>query len=69
MVGGTTLGLGLAYGPWFSPFPWLVLESTVVLVTFLVMLLFVAGQKSLYLDLLRTLRAPSSVEEESLVSI
>jgi hypothetical protein len=34
-----------------------------------VMLLFVAGQKSLYLDLLRGLKRPSSVKETSSVSV
>jgi hypothetical protein len=46
----------------------LVLETTVLLVAFLGILLFVAGQKSFYLDLLRGLRGPSSVKAESLVS-
>jgi len=51
-----------------SPFPRLVLESTVLLVTFSVMLLFVTGQKSLYLDVLRSLKGPSTVEKKILSS-
>lgn len=61
-------GVRMAFGQLFSPLPRLALESTVLLATFAAMLLFVAGQKSLYLDLLRGVRGPSSVEEESLVS-
>lgn len=56
----------LACGQLFSPLPRLVLECTVLLVTFSAMLLFVTGQKSLYMDLLRGLMRPSSVEEKSL---
>jgi hypothetical protein len=43
-----------------SPLPRLVLESSVLLITFFGVLLFVAGQKSLYLDLLRGLRGVKS---------
>jgi PST family polysaccharide transporter len=58
----------MAYGHLLSPFPRLTLECSVLLAAFSVMLLFVAGQKSLYLDLLRGLIGRSSVEEKSLVS-
>ena len=51
-----------------SPLPRLVLESSVLFVTFLGLLLFVAGQKSFYLDLLKGLKGSSAVEEKSLVS-
>lgn len=69
LVGGAlAFGVRAAWGYLLSPFPRLMLESTVLLVTFLVVLLFVAGQKSMYLDLLRVLRRRSSVEEESLAS-
>jgi len=69
IVGGAlAFGVRAAYGYSLSPFPRLMLESTVVLVTFVVVLLFVAGQKSLFLDLLSVLRRRSSVEEESLAS-
>lgn len=58
----------LSYGFLLSPLPRLVLESTVLLVSFSAMLLFVAGQKAFYLDLIRGLKRSRSVEEESLVS-
>ena len=57
-----------AYGHSLSPFPRLALESGVLLAAFSTMLLFVAGQKSLYLDLLRGLLGRPAVGEESLVS-
>lgn len=67
VAGGVAFGARLACGQSLSPLPRLVLECAVLLVTFSAMLLFVTGQKSLYLDLLRGfLRRPSSVEEKSL---
>jgi PST family polysaccharide transporter len=59
LAGGVAFGVRLMYGQFFPPLPRLVLESSVLLVTFFGVLLFAAGQKSLYLDLLRGLR-PSS---------
>lgn len=57
------------YGQSLSALSRLVLETGVLLVTFLGMLLFATGQKSLYLDLLRGLRGPSSAKQKSLVSV
>ncbi len=68
VAGALAFGVRLACGQSLSPLPRLVLECAVLLVTFSAMILFVAGQKSLYLDLLRGLRRPSSVEEKSLSS-
>ena len=68
LAGTLTLGARLAYGHFFSPLPRLVLESSVLFVSFIGILLFVAGQKSFYLDLLRTWRGSSPVKEKSLVS-
>jgi tryptophan-rich sensory protein len=61
LAGGLALGVGLTWGQSFSPLPRLVLESSVLLVAFFWTLLFVTGQKSLYLDLVRGLKGPSSV--------
>jgi O-antigen/teichoic acid export membrane protein len=69
VAGGLAFGVRLICGQWLSPLPRLVLECAVLLTVFLVMLLFVAGQKSLYLDLLRGLKRPSSVKETSSVSV
>ena len=68
LAGGLAFGVRLICGQLLSPLPRLVLESGVLFVTFLWMLLFVAGQKSLYLDLLRGLKGPSSVKEKGVVS-
>jgi O-antigen/teichoic acid export membrane protein len=67
---GAALALAVrsAYGQWLSPLPRLALETTVLSVTFLGMLLFATGQKSLYLDLFRGLIAPSSAKKKSLAS-
>jgi PST family polysaccharide transporter len=65
---GLALGVRLFSGQLMSALPRLVLESTVLLVTYFGMLLFFTGQKSFYLDLLRGLKRPSSVKQESLVS-
>jgi O-antigen/teichoic acid export membrane protein len=62
LAGGVAFGVRLMYGEFLSPFPRLVLESSVLFVTFFGVLLFAAGQKSLYLDLLRGLRSPSVAE-------
>jgi hypothetical protein len=49
--------------------PRLVLESTALLVAFFGILLFVAGQKLLYLDLLRGLKASPVAKEETVASV
>ena len=69
VAGALAFGVRQACGQFLSPLPRLVLESGVVLVVFLGLLLFVAGQKAFYLDLLRGLRGDSSVKEKSLVSV
>jgi O-antigen/teichoic acid export membrane protein len=66
-IAAAALALGARFlcGQWLSPLPRLAFEVTVLLVAYLAVLLFVAGQKSLYLDLFRGLKGPS---KESLVS-
>jgi O-antigen/teichoic acid export membrane protein len=68
VAGALAFAVRLAYGHLLSPLPRLVLESTVLFVTFAALLLFVAGEKSFYLDLLRGMRGRSSLKEECLVS-
>ncbi len=68
LAGGLAFGVRLLYCPLLSALPRLLLESTLLLVTFVGILLFVTGQKELYLDLLRGLKGPSSAKEESLAS-
>ena len=68
LAGGLALGVSLAYCRHFSPLPRLVLESSVLLIAFVGLLLFVAGQKSFYLELLRGLKGPATAEDKSVVS-
>jgi O-antigen/teichoic acid export membrane protein len=68
VAGGLAFGARYVYGQLLPPLPRLVLESSILLVTFLGMLLFFTGQKSFYLDLLRGLKEPSSAKHGSLVS-
>jgi len=65
---GLAFAVRLVYGHLLSPLPRLALETSILLTTFAVMLLFVAGQKSLYLDLLRSLMKRPSLEDENLVA-
>ena len=69
VAAGLALAVRSVYGQSLTPLLRLMLEITVLLVTFLGMLLFATGQKSLYLDLLRGLREPSSAKEKSLASV
>lgn len=67
MAGGLAFAVRLAYGQFLPPLPRLMLESLILLSTYLGILFFVAGQKSLYLDIFRGLRKPLAAEGESLV--
>jgi O-antigen/teichoic acid export membrane protein len=68
LAGGLAFGVRLICGEFVSPLPRLVLEGSVLVVAFYGVLLFAAGQKSLYLDLLRGLKRPPSIEEKISVS-
>jgi O-antigen/teichoic acid export membrane protein len=57
-------GVQSFFGPLLSPLPRLVLGGGVLVGSYLLMLFWVMGQKSFYLDLLRTLRGRPSVEEK-----
>ncbi|MGH2396991.1 MAG: oligosaccharide flippase family protein, partial [bacterium] len=61
VAGGVAFGVRLAIGQLLPPLPRLVLESTVLMVVFAAMLLFVMGQKSLLLDLLRAWKIAPTV--------
>ncbi len=67
-AGALAFGARLAYCESLPLFPRLALECAILLAVFSVMLLFVAGQKSLYVDLIRGLRGAPLPEQESLVS-
>jgi len=61
VAGGVAFGIRLICEPFVSPLPRLALESSVLVVTFFGVLLFAAGQKSLYLEIFRGFRGASSV--------
>jgi O-antigen/teichoic acid export membrane protein len=67
-AGAVAFGARLISGALVSPFSRLALETGVLFVTFFGVLLFVAGQKSLYLDFLRGLKGTSSVAEKVSIS-
>ena len=61
--GGLAFVVRLAYGHLLRPLPRLGLECAILCLTFFGILLFVADQKSFYLDLLRGMKKPSAVIE------
>jgi O-antigen/teichoic acid export membrane protein len=64
LAGGLAFAARSVYGQLLSPLPRLVLACALLLIAFVVILLFVTGQKALYLDLLHGLKGPSSAKEE-----
>lgn len=56
LAGGLAIAFQQLYGRTLSPLPRLALDSAVVFIAFFGILLFVAGQKALYLDLFRGLK-------------
>jgi O-antigen/teichoic acid export membrane protein len=65
---GLAFGIILFFGRALSPLPRLVLECAVLFTTYIGLLLFVGGEKSFYLELLRGLRGSSSIKKRDLVS-
>ena len=68
VAAGLAFGVRFLWGQSLSPLLRLVLETAVLLVTFLGVLLSVPEQKSLYLDLIRGFTKRSSAEEKILAS-
>jgi O-antigen/teichoic acid export membrane protein len=68
-IAAGAVGFGVQYlcGPSMSHLVRLILGSTVLLSVYAGILLFVMGQKAVYLDLIRGLRKRSSVEQDYLV--
>jgi O-antigen/teichoic acid export membrane protein len=60
IAGGIAFSLRLLLGGAVSAFPRLLLESSVLFATFFGVFLLSAGQRSLYLDVVRSLRGPSA---------
>jgi O-antigen/teichoic acid export membrane protein len=65
LAGVFAFGVRLISDEFVSPLPRLLLESSILFATFFSVLLFAAGQKSLYLDLLRGLKGSSSATKEN----
>ena len=59
LAGAVAFPVRVIFGQFLSPLPRLALESGVLFAVFFGTLLFAAGQKSLYLDILKELRKPS----------
>ncbi len=68
VAGAVAFAVRSAYAQFLSPVPRLALEGSVLLFTYLGLLLFVAGEKSFYLDLLRGLREARPVKPDRIVS-
>jgi O-antigen/teichoic acid export membrane protein len=65
VAGAVGYAARLIGGDFLSPLPRLVLETGVLAVTFFVLLIFVAGQKALYADLLRGLRSGTPLRDHT----
>ena len=65
---GVALGLQQFYGNLLPPLPRLFLGGSVLLSSYLGMLLYVMGQKTFYANLLDGLRPSSAAQEKALVS-
>jgi O-antigen/teichoic acid export membrane protein len=63
VAGAVGYAVRLMCGEFLSPLPRLFLESGVLAATFFVVLIFVAGQKALYVDLLRGLKGGRRVDD------
>jgi PST family polysaccharide transporter len=64
VAGAITFGVNFFFRELLSPFPRLLLGCFVLLGSYLMMLLYVMGQKDMYLDLLRELRNRSRDSKE-----
>ena len=68
VAAGLVMALRFLYGPSLSPLPRLALGVALMLVAYLGMLMYVMGQKSFYLDILRGFLKPPSVEAQLVTS-
>jgi PST family polysaccharide transporter len=63
-AGALAFGMRLIWGSFVSPLPRLVLETSILFVTFYAAIFFSSRQRSLYMELFRGLRSPSSLSEK-----
>jgi O-antigen/teichoic acid export membrane protein len=66
LAGALAFAVQIACGHFLAPLLRLVLETSVLLITFFGLLLFVGGQKAFYLDVIRGLRKPSLTKSTEL---
>jgi PST family polysaccharide transporter len=62
VAGGFAFGVRFYFGALLSPLPRLLLEGTVLLVSYAAVLLFAAGRNSVYMEILRELKWPSRLK-------
>lgn len=68
LAGGLAFAVRAACGHLLAPLPMLILETSVLLIAFFGLLLFVGGQKTFYLDLIRGMKKPSLAESAEISS-
>jgi PST family polysaccharide transporter len=68
VAAGFAFGVRSIFGASLSLWPRLILEGMVLLLSYAGLLLFAAGQKSVYMDVLRGFKGPASVDDKSMAS-
>lgn len=58
LAGGLSYVLGITLGQLLTPLPRLILDTSALVIVFYALLLFVGGQKTFYLDLVRGMKKP-----------
>jgi O-antigen/teichoic acid export membrane protein len=69
IAAGLAVSVRFSYSRISSPLPRLALESSILMLAYLAVLLFATGQRSLYLDLIRGLKASSPIKTKEAVSV
>jgi len=69
VAAASAFGLQFAYGQMISPLPRLLLGITILFGVYAAMLLYIMGQKTVYLSLLQGFRKRTPIEEDALASV
>jgi len=69
VAAASAFGLQFAYSQMISPLPRLLLGITILFGVYAAMLLYVMGQKTVYLSLLQGFRKRTPIEEDALASV
>ena len=67
-AGVFAVGVRFLCGQMLSPFPRLLVEGAALVISYLAVLLFAAGERAFYMDLLRGLKTPSPADKKELAS-